>query len=159
MAMSVLVWWFTHRSSRTTTTTTINDSGKDVVSLTGRLRQLSGQTRSTNPMQTSSYKLQLACGETSNDMTQWLNAFDAPSQLQSHATTGCVHETLDPIEATKLYKSAQFQCSAWCVWDLSTREQTGWHISDGCFKRFSSPFESCDEFWNQRPKLDVIKLD
>lgn len=37
-----------------------------------------------------------------------------------------------------------------CVWDLTTPERRGWHVSNGCFMPFSTP-HYCDRWWFQRP--------
>ncbi|GAA5942315.1 hypothetical protein JCM3775_003220 [Rhodotorula graminis] len=114
-----------------------------VPSSTGRLRFIQGSQR-TSPIGAT---VQRACGELEPGFSEWI------STLETQDAAACVEQRTKGVDMAALVGSARQQCGSWCVWDLATSTKRGWHLSDGCWARFTSP-HYCDEWWYQRPGHD-----
>ncbi|CDR46275.1 RHTO0S12e02322g1_1 [Rhodotorula toruloides] len=115
----------------------------------GRLRRLSPHAPST-PRTGLSATLERACGETEPHVPAWI---DHLSSLEENCPD------MSEGERRELRRWAVRQCGAWCIWDLSTPEQVGWHLESRCFKRFDSREgpHVCDQWWFQRPKVELAE--
>ncbi|KAK4330655.1 hypothetical protein RTBOTA2_006306, partial [Rhodotorula toruloides] len=115
----------------------------------GRLRRLSPHAPST-PRSGLSALIERACGETEPHVPAWI---DHLSSLEEN----CPDMREEERESVRRW--AVRQCGAWCIWDLSTPEQVGWHLESRCFKRFDSREgpHVCDQWWFQRPKVELAE--
>ncbi|KPV73370.1 glycosyltransferase family 4 protein [Rhodotorula graminis WP1] len=91
-------------------------------------------------------ELQDRCGETSPDMSSWINSLERAENCRPEAK----------FHPRKLQRSALFQCSAWCIWDLTTESGAGWMYDGTCFTRFADPDKTwCRDWTHTRPKVTL----
>lgn len=89
-------------------------------------------------------QLQERCGETTEDQTNWINGVILAKPQHSEVT----------IDADALFISARQQCSAWCLFDTTKTNMSGWHFNGGSWTLIDSESHPCAEFWNQKPVDD-----
>ena len=82
------------------------------------------------------------CGEISTEMTACIDAIVEPRMCAGYSLTEDEHDDF--------IASAQRQCGAWCIFDLSTNDPVGWAYDGDCFVPFQPP-SLCDKFFFQRP--------
>ncbi|GAA5845264.1 hypothetical protein JCM9279_004822 [Rhodotorula babjevae] len=109
-----------------------------VDSSAGRLRFVTGTQRTSS----IGSAVQRACGELEPGYGEWISMLEQQDETCSPQDKG--------VDMAELVRSSLQQCGSWCVWDLTTPERRGWHVSDGCFVPFSTP-HYCDRWWFQRP--------
>ncbi|GAA5901057.1 hypothetical protein JCM8208_007606 [Rhodotorula glutinis] len=91
-------------------------------------------------------ELQDRCGETSPDMSSWINSLERVENCRPEVK----------LQSRKLQRSAVFQCSAWCIWDLTTESGAGWMYDGTCFERFNDPDKTwCRDWTHTRPKVSL----
>ncbi|GAA5985369.1 hypothetical protein JCM10908_006949 [Rhodotorula pacifica] len=89
--------------------------------------------------------LQDRCGESSEAITQWIDALERPHQCEDSVIKA-------PLDSSALQRSAKFQCGAWCIFDLTTKEYAGWGFNGACFTPFDDTVPGwCKQFWSSRP--------
>ncbi|GAA5970589.1 hypothetical protein JCM21900_005822 [Sporobolomyces salmonicolor] len=92
-------------------------------------------------------ELQNRCGETSADITKWIDALEEP-------------RSCDPavkLNVSVLRRSAKFQCTAWCIFDLTEPELAGWTYNGYCFEKMDEK-SWCKAFWSGRPQMNLPKI-